>query len=726
MAPKQSNAHQLLIPWVYDVGLWMFTLCLDVFFREIYPRGAWRVPKHDPVIIVAAPHANQFVDSLVLMRILKAHASRRVSFLIAEKSMKEPFIGTMAGYMGALPVARAMDDVKDGKGVIFLPDPVHDPTLIHGSGTDFTDVTRFMVGGSITLPKIGKESPETLSIAEINGPEELRLKKPVKASEAVRQLTTEVVQSDKTVSRGTVFKVSPHIDQSKLFDTVFRELSSNGCIGIFPEGGSHDRSNLLPLKAGAAIMALGTLARDPDCRLSIIPCGMNYFHAHKFRSRAVIEFGPPIEVQPEQVEAYKAGGIDRRNAVSSLLETIYEGLAAVTQLSPDHETLMLVQATRRLYNPINKKLPLSIVIEFNRRLLKGYTQCQNDPRVIKLKKAVMDYNRRLRALGIKDHQVEWGNVQRRPWWLTLGTFLYFIGELLIMSIGILPGLVLFWPVFIITKVISAKKRQRALAASVVKLRGHDVVSTWKIIVAIVLAPSLYIYYTVIVTTWLYYNRNDGYYSSSVPWWMTARAYISDTVPLWLFSVSFFALMIALTFTALRVGESGMDIIKALPPILVALNPRPSDSLVKLRVHRQALATQVIDVINTLGPTVFPDFDADQIADDTFRRDAYQSRLKSMPPSEPESRSRSRSRSRRSSWGSGLLASQVPIKPLSSIDSRAALSEMNRRIRDSMQERGRDRVRTQWGEENSQEMATAEAMMQGGHWMERETEARKKK
>jgi glycerol-3-phosphate O-acyltransferase/dihydroxyacetone phosphate acyltransferase len=89
----------------------------------------------------------------------------------------------------------------------------------------------------------------------------------------------------------------------------------------------------------------------------------------------------------------------------------------------------------------------------------------------------MDYNRRLRALGIKDHQVEWENIQERPWWWIMSTFLYSICELLVMSIGILPGLALFWPVFVVTKIISVKKRQQAVAASVVKLRGHDVVST---------------------------------------------------------------------------------------------------------------------------------------------------------------------------------------------------------------------------------------------------------
>lgn len=86
-------------------------------------------------------------------------------------------------------------------------------------------------------------------------------------------------------------------------------------------------------------MALGTLAKDPSCGLKIIPVGMNYFHAHKFRSRAVIEFGTPVEVPPELVERFKSG--ERRDAIGSMLEIIYNSLVAVTVTSPDYETLLV-------------------------------------------------------------------------------------------------------------------------------------------------------------------------------------------------------------------------------------------------------------------------------------------------------------------------------------------------------------------------------------------------
>lgn len=86
-------------------------------------------------------------------------------------------------------------------------------------------------------------------------------------------------------------------------------------------------------------MALGSLAENPNSGLKIIPCGMNYFHAHKFRSRAVVEFGSPIEVPTELVELYKNG--ERREATSQLLETVYQALVAVTVTSPDYDTLMV-------------------------------------------------------------------------------------------------------------------------------------------------------------------------------------------------------------------------------------------------------------------------------------------------------------------------------------------------------------------------------------------------
>ena len=88
-------------------------------------------------------------------------------------------------------------------------------------------------------------------------------------------------------------------------------------------------------------MALGAVAANPTLDVKLVPVGLSYFHAHKFRSRAVIEFGPAISVDPELVEEYKLGGAKKRDACGKLLEKVHDGLRAVTLRAPDWETMQV-------------------------------------------------------------------------------------------------------------------------------------------------------------------------------------------------------------------------------------------------------------------------------------------------------------------------------------------------------------------------------------------------
>lgn len=45
-----------------------------------------------------------------------------------------------------------------------------------------------------------------------------------------------------------------------MYKNVWNRLHQGGLIGIFPEGGSHDRTDMLPIKAGVCFMALGAMA----------------------------------------------------------------------------------------------------------------------------------------------------------------------------------------------------------------------------------------------------------------------------------------------------------------------------------------------------------------------------------------------------------------------------------------------------------------------------------
>ena len=60
---------------------------------------------------------------------------------------------------------------------------------------------------------------------------------------------------------------------------------------------------------------------------------------------------------------------------------------------------------RRLYKTPGQHLTLGQVVELNRRLLEGYVHFKNEPRVQKLREDVLKYNRLVRDLGLRDHQV---------------------------------------------------------------------------------------------------------------------------------------------------------------------------------------------------------------------------------------------------------------------------------------------------------------------------------
>ncbi|KAH9907454.1 hypothetical protein F4778DRAFT_721962 [Xylariomycetidae sp. FL2044] len=728
--PTKEKELYPMTAWKYDAFLHTFSVLVDLFFREVHPRGAWRVPRSGPILFVAAPHANQFVDGLVLQKTLKEEANRRVGLLIAQKSV-HGFIGWGSRQTGSVPVGRAQDKAKPAKGVIYLPDPVNDPTLIRGVGTDFENEGE--VGGMIFLPSVKGQSGSSVDIAQILGPEEIRSKRPFKGKLAMQQLTARddiddagILQNKELTGPkdgygGTKYKLAPHIDQTEVYEAVFTRLKTGGCIGIFPEGGSHDRTELLPLKAGVAIMALGTLAEDPDCGLQIVPVGMNYFHAHKFRSRAVVEFGAPFQIPRDIVDKYKNN--QRRDAIGQTLDMVYQALSAVTVSSPDYDTLMCIQAARRLYNT-GKKLPLPMVVELNRRLAVGFSKFKDDPRIIGLMDNIQDYNKQLRYLNIKDHQVSYARMTVPT---IIFTLFYRVSKVLILSIGVVPGLVLFAPVFVATKMISHKKAKEALAGSSVKIQGRDVMATWKLLVAMAFAPVLYNFYSVVLCFKAYQDHFWGY--------------VPDWVPFWIFFIGGWIVFPAITFAALRFGEVGMDILKSLRPLVLCISPTSSYSIQKLRERRAELSRQVVEVINDLGPDMYEDFDKTRLVSDPTREDGALSspqeagipsvRGESGPPSpgspraitrrdttqssraiprnesfsnigavgmfatRPPSRSRSRSQSRSrsdSAGGGGFGSSGFPISGFTTLDSQEGFNEANTRIRAAMKERAHLRRR----------------------------------
>lgn len=69
------------------------------------------------------------------------------------------------------------------------------------------------------------------------------------------------------------------------------------------------------------------------------------------------------------------------------------------------ENLQMIQAARRLHKTPGQHLTLGQVVELNRRFMEGYDHFKKEPKVQELRIKVLKYNRLVRDLGLRDHQV---------------------------------------------------------------------------------------------------------------------------------------------------------------------------------------------------------------------------------------------------------------------------------------------------------------------------------
>ena len=141
-------------------------------------------------------------------------------------------------------------------------------------------------------------------------------------------------------------KMDPGVDTSRnveMFSAVAASLAAGEAICLFPEGTSHARGRLEPLRTGAARMVLNSCAAGHP--VSIVPVGLNFDALARFRSRVTAVFGHKVDYT-DLAAGYAE---DETAAVRALTDRIEQRLKhLMVEAEPRHD-LPIVERIDRLY-----------------------------------------------------------------------------------------------------------------------------------------------------------------------------------------------------------------------------------------------------------------------------------------------------------------------------------------------------------------------------------------
>ena len=153
---------------------------------------------------------------------------------------------------------------------------------------------------------------------------------------------------------------------NKAFSTCYEYLGKKRTILIFPEGSSIIERRLRELKTGTARIALGAeFENDFELNLQILPIGVNYSDATRFRSEVFINVGAPISLKdfkekynPETAEVAEItennvnnaeNTSKKSNSFKELTEKIGEKLLELMIVTDDEAEDKFIQNIEKIY-----------------------------------------------------------------------------------------------------------------------------------------------------------------------------------------------------------------------------------------------------------------------------------------------------------------------------------------------------------------------------------------
>jgi 1-acyl-sn-glycerol-3-phosphate acyltransferase len=258
-------------------------------------------------------------------------------------------------------------------------------------------------------------------------------------------------------------------DNKSTFETCHEVLGQGAHLLIFPEGEVHREPAMLPLKTGAARIALGaaeTGVRD----ITIVPVGMVYDDKGRFRSQAAIHVGKPIRVD-DWVERYL---VDEVTTVRALTDELADRLGDITlNHASGHESMVIDRAAAITILGNRDRSPREPVFAernaLHRALLDAIdaTGGEDGEPFQRLATAVEAYRRDIALLGVDDPDA----VPRlQPGWIRLRIARLAAGSVVLMPFAAV-GMVLDGPVVLAVNLVKSRVHHPAWQLTAKGLTG---------------------------------------------------------------------------------------------------------------------------------------------------------------------------------------------------------------------------------------------------------------
>lgn len=253
------------------------------------------------------------------------------------------------------------------------------------------------------------------------------------------------------------------------FRAVHDALAQGAAVGIFPEGVSHSEPSIVPIKTGAARIALGAAALT-GAPFPIIPVGLVFRQKHVFRSDALVFRGAPIpwhDLAP--------CGVEDAGAVRELTERIAEALRSVTLNLESWEDRPLVESAVRVVEAERGITPDPAErvarLEVTTRIL-AEVRATEHPEGMRLARDLESYRRRLQRLRLRPSDLVADVRLSRGFSWAVRRFHVLLPAGLVLA---LLGTALFWLPY----------RATGLLVNALRL-PEDVRSTWNLLAGIVI------------------------------------------------------------------------------------------------------------------------------------------------------------------------------------------------------------------------------------------------